>query len=80
MVRLGVRVSTGGSEESPEIVARRTAMETNHSGFSFFCLVKLQNCFIAVLCVFRHSTFMKIYDMKERFHLVRLGLQMRNLV
>lgn len=32
MVRLGVRVSTGGSEESPEIVARRTAMETNHSG------------------------------------------------
>jgi hypothetical protein len=55
-------------------------METNHSGFSFFCLVKLQNCFIAVLCVFRHSTFMKIYDRKERFHLVRLGLQMRNLV
>ncbi len=52
MVRLGVRVSTGGSEESPEIVARRTAMETNHSGFSFFCFVKLQNCFIAVfVCI-----------------------------
>ncbi len=52
MVCLGVRVSTGGSEESPEIVARRTAMETNHSGFSFFCLVKLQKLFHCSVCVY----------------------------